>query len=119
MSTKKKTALLIWFVARPSTRYCRARRRRLVVFVHLAFSAVRGARGRRSGVLGRLDVDLSILDSVDQAPAIRRDASIEPNVDVGLSNITTEDQYSTGLFRSRISITHREEQHAFCGEKNE
>ena len=55
--------LLIWFLAaRP---YRRARRRGLVVFVQLAFPAVRGGRStrRRRGRFGRLDVDLSILDS--------------------------------------------------------
>ena len=78
----------------------------------------RGARRRRRGTLGRLDVDLSILDSVDQAPAIRCDAGIESDVDMGLANITTEDQESSGLFRSHISIAHHEEQHAFWGKMN-
>jgi hypothetical protein len=54
----------------------------------------------------RLDIDHSILDLVDDAPAISGDASVETNVDVRLANIASKDERRLRLLVGRVAMPH-------------
>ena len=58
------------------------------------------------------DVQLAVLDRIDEAPAIGRDARVEAHVDVGLAYVASEDERGAGLLRGRIAVTRYVEQYA-------
>jgi hypothetical protein len=103
-----ETALInvpCFLAAGPWRRQRRAFRGRFVVFIRLAFPAARYGRGARGWRW--FDVDLSILDGVDEAPAVRCNARIETYVDVRLAEIAAQDERRAGLLRSGVPVTHR------------
>ena len=61
----------------------------------------------------RLEGHLSILNRVDDTPAVGGDARVEAHVDVGLADVAAEDEHGAGLLRDGVAVTHRVQEHAW------